>query len=461
MNSRHPSAGKLAPTVGRTFPPPRHTLGAWILAALCLMSCGGPSPDPDLADRATVRIDVAERLNPVSELLYGQFAEFMFEDIKGGLWAELLVNRDFENEAPRPAAAHYWERYPDTRNHPNGFSLGGASQGISEQGYPPDSENRGQVLTNLLSEQRGHGIYQPGIPLRSGVTYRGSIWIRGTGARRGDAGIETGGEFAGKVTVSVEENRSGGEVYASRDLEGISANWKRFEFELPVAKSEPHARFALQVHGVGTLWLDQASLMPGDAVDRIRADVLEKVRRLQPAFVRWPGGNVAQDYHWEWGIGPRDRRPAWVNMSWDNDPEPADFGTVEFLEFCRAVGALPNIVVNVDGRGATVVEANRLRAEGRDIRVHSQPATAQEAANWVEYVNGEPGTPYGALRARDGHPEPFGVRYWEIGNEIWGDWVRGHSDAATYAANAARYIRAMKAKDPTIRIIAVGDEDLE
>ena len=433
---------------------------AALLAIAGLLACGGPVPDLGVAVEATIRIDAAERLNPIGDLLYGQFAEFMFEDIKQGLWAELLVNRSFEDPAPPPAASHYWERYPDTRNHPNGFLMGGEAHGVSEQGYPLSFENRAQVLINLLPEQRGHGIYQARIPLRAGVTYRGSVWLRATGARRGESGIETADGFPGTVSVSLEEDRSGGEVYATRDIGGIPADWTRFEFDLPVGKSDPSARFALRIFGVGALWIDQASLMPGDAVGDVRPDVLERVRALQPAFVRWPGGNVAQDYHWEWGVGPRDERPVWVNMSWDNDPEPSDFGTIEYLEFCRSIGAEPNIVVNVEGRGATIVEAAKLRAEGKDVRTASRPATAAEAAAWVEYVNGAPDSTYGALRVRDGYPDRFGVRFWEIGNEIWGDWVRGHSDAVTYAANARRYIRAMKAVDPSIQIIAVGDEDL-
>ena len=434
-------------------------LAACLAVSLLLLNCRDRDSGGDTGAEATIRVDAAQRLNPIGDLLYGHFAEFMFENIKQGLWAELLVNRGFEDTAPPPAAAHYWERYPDTRNHPNGFLLGGEAHGIPEQGYPPSIENRAQVLTNLLVEQKGHGIFQPRIPLRAGVTYRGSVWLRATGARREGSGVETGGTFDGKLTVSLEEDRSGGEVYASRELTGIPADWTRYEFDLPVTKSDQGARFAIRVFGVGSIWVDQASLMPSDAVGNLRPDVLDKVRALQPAFVRWPGGNVAQDYHWEWGVGPRDERPIWVNMSWDNDPEPADFGTIEYLEFCRLIGTEPNIVVNVEGRGVTVVEAAKLRAEGRDIRLHSRAATASEAANWVEYVNGDPSSTYGAMRARDGHPEPFGVVYWEIGNEIWGDWVRGHSDAATYADNARRYIRAMKAVDPSIKIIAVGDED--
>ena len=424
-----------------------------------LLACGEPQADREAIGLASIRIDASNRLNPISDLLYGHFAEFMFENIKQGLWAELLVNRGFEDVAPPPAAAHYWERYPDTRNHANGFLLGGESHGITEQGYPPDYQNRAQVLTNLLPEQRGHGIYQPRVPLRRGVTYRGSLWLRAANAVRMGSAVDTGGAFAGTLEVSLAEDRSGGKVYAITELDAIPAVWTRYDFELPVATTDPHARFVLRIFGVGTVWVDQVSLMPSDALSNVRADVLRRIRALRPAFVRWPGGNVAQDYHWEWGIGPRDARPVWVNMSWDDDPEPADFGTIEYLEFCRLIGAEPNIVVNAEGRGATVVEAAHLRAAGRDIRSDSRPATAKDAANWVEYVNGDPSSAYGALRARDGHPEPFGVVYWEVGNEIWGDWVRGHSDASTYAANARRYIREMKAVDPSIKIIAVGDED--
>src|SRR5262245_30230784 len=231
---------------------------------------------------------------------------------------------------------------------------------------------------------------------------------------------------------------TGGEIYAEDEVENIGGDWRKYEFTLGPAKSDPLARMAILFRGQGRLWVDQVSLMPGDAVDGVRADVFEKVRALRPAFIRWPGGNVAQDYHWQWGVGPRDERAAWINLSWKNEPEPSDFGTDEFIRFCRGVGAEPSITVNVEGRGAT----------------------AEEAAAWVEYCNGPATSKYGAMRARNGHAEPYGVKYWEIGNEIWGDWVRGHSDATTYANNLARYAAAMRAIDPSIVLIAVGDNDM-
>jgi alpha-N-arabinofuranosidase len=94
------------------------------------------------------------------------------------------------------------------------------------------------------------------------------------------------------------------------------------------------------------------------------------------------------------------------------------------------------------------------------VNVEGRGATAQEAADWVQYVNGPPDSPMGKLRAQNGHPQPYGVRIWEVGNEIWGTWVRGHSDAATYARNLNRYVAAMRAVDPTIKIVGVGDNNM-
>jgi alpha-L-arabinofuranosidase len=272
------------------------------------------------------------------------------------------------------------------------------------------------------------GFSQARLPVRAGIEYHGYVWLRTSG-------------FAGRLTVALEQDRTGGETWASADLGTVSADreWKQYRFTLEPSHDDPLARLAILLDGRGRLWVDQVSLMPGDAIDGVRADVFERVKALRPAFVRWPGGNVAQDYHWIWGVGPRDERPEWSNLSWWNEREPSDFGTHEFVRLSRNLGAEPHVVVNVEGRGAT----------------------AEEAASWVEYVNGAATTKHGALRAEHGHPQPFGIRTWEVGNEIWGDWVRGHSDADTYARNFVRYREAMLAVDPSLRLIAVGDNDMK
>jgi alpha-L-arabinofuranosidase len=377
---------------------------------------------------ATVTVDARRVENPVSPLLYGQFAEFMYENIKGGLHAELIRNRSFEEAPNNLGLSRYWERYPDDRNDDYGLSFAWDNA----VAYPHTRQAEGTINGHSLSVEAGngviprHGVYQSRMPVRQGLDYRGYLWLKA-------------GDYSGGVTVALEADITGGEVYAESEIKHVGGDWKKYEFTLRPAKSDPLARFAVLFNGRGKLWVDQVSLLPGDAVDGVRADVFELVKALKPAFIRWPGGNVAQDYHWQWGVGPRDERPTWINLSWKNEPEPSDFGTDEFIQFCRNVRAEPSITVNVEGRGAT----------------------AAEAAAWVEYCNGPATSKYGRLRAANGHAEPYGVKYWEIGNEIWGNWVRGHSDAETYARNYNRYVAAMRAVDPSIKFIAVGDNDLK
>jgi alpha-N-arabinofuranosidase len=377
---------------------------------------------------ASIEIHADQVEGQISSMLYGQFDEFMFEGVKRGLTAELIRDRGFDEAPNAIGLPRYWEREPDDRNDDPGLHF----RWDDAVYYPTRHEfTDGRAEHSLrvdLGEEDGrrHGIHQVGIPIRGGIPYRGYLWVKSDG-------------FTGHVDVALEADRAGGESYASSEINDVSGDWKKYEFTLTPTKSDALGKFVILFHGKGRLWLDQVSLLPGDGVDVVRADVFQKTKALRPAFIRWPGGNVAQDYHWLWGIGPRDQRFTWTNLSWGNELEPSDFGTDEFVRFCRSVGAEPSLTVNVEGRGAT----------------------ADEAAAWVEYANGPASSRYGAMRAANGNRDPFQVKYWEIGNEIWGDWVRGHSDANTYAANFKRYAAAMSGVDPSIRLIAVGDNNMD
>jgi alpha-N-arabinofuranosidase len=413
------------PSLSLLFPRAlRHgTLWALLVAAV-------PTAAPRAAlqpPAASIEIDAAAVAGPISPLLYGQFDEFMFEGVKRGLHAELIQNRSFEEAPNSIGISRYWERNPDDRidDYAIGFTWDDG------QAYPNTAHADGLIGGHSLRVElrpgvmSRHGVHQGRVPVRQGIDYRGYLWIKTD-------------SFTGDAKVALEADVTGGRIYDETQIANVSGDWKRYAFTLRPAASDPLARFAILFTGAGKVWVDQVSLMPGDASDGVRADVLDKVKALAPAFIRWPGGNVGQDYHWQWGIGPRDERPTWINLSWKNEPEPSDFGTDEFIQFARNAGAEPSLTVNVEGRGAT----------------------ADEAAAWVEYCNGPATSKYGAMRARNGHPEPYGVKFWEVGNEIWGDWVRGHSDAASYARNLTRYVAAMRAVDPSIQVIAVGDNDM-
>ncbi|MCD6219138.1 alpha-N-arabinofuranosidase [Candidatus Calescamantes bacterium] len=165
-----------------------------------------------------------------------------------------------------------------------------------------------------------------------------------------------------------------------------------------------------------------------------RIDVLEKIKELQVPILRWPGGNFASGYHWVDGIGPKETRPQKKELAWDT-VESNQFGTHEFMELVRRIGAAPYICVNL-GLG-----------------------TPEEAAAWVEYCNSTADTYWANLRCKNGAKEPFKVRYWGLGNEIYGKWQLGHKNAQDYAKVAFEAAKMMKCVDPEIKIIACGAND--
>lgn len=164
-----------------------------------------------------------------------------------------------------------------------------------------------------------------------------------------------------------------------------------------------------------------------------RLDVLQKAKELSPTLLRFPGGTVAKTIHWEDGVGPKEERKAKKNLVWGGINN-FHFGTCEFIEYCREIGAEPFLVVNI--------------ATG----------TPDEAANWVEYCNGTGDTYYANLRRAHGYSEPFSVKYWALGNEegARGDAGR-HQDPKEYAKDMWQFIKLMKLTDPTIKLVANGE----
>jgi alpha-N-arabinofuranosidase len=169
--------------------------------------------------------------------------------------------------------------------------------------------------------------------------------------------------------------------------------------------------------------------------DTLRLDTLKLIEQLQPSIIRYPGGNFASGYHWEDGIGPKQNRPARHDAAWQAE-ESNQVGTDEFLEFCELVHTEPYLVVN-DGSG-----------------------TPEEAARWVEYCNGNLDTIQGKRRAANGHEAPYNVKFWGVGNEVWGPWQIGTTSAENYVKRLRKFILAMRAVDPEIKIIAVGHNPL-
>lgn len=172
------------------------------------------------------------------------------------------------------------------------------------------------------------------------------------------------------------------------------------------------------------------------ALDGCRQDVIDACRGLGLPVVRWPGGNFTSGYHWEDGTGPRDARPRRLELAWRSE-ESNRFGTPEFLAWAQAVGTdtMPT-----------------------EPYLHHGARSVDDAVRWVEYANWAGDTEYTRRRAADGHSEPYGVRWWGVGNEVYGSWQMGRRSAERYVADALDHVQFMRQVDPEIRFVACGWE---
>jgi len=357
-----------------------------------------PPATPSRAAKAAVTVGPAtgRRVPPLQR---GFFLEFLGRCIFGGIWDERLRNRKFIG--------------PDT---PSGVVWGWEPTGKAK-GYAAD---RGEPYAEPQSQRvdlgAGHGgIVQRGLALEKGVGYAVRVVVKASGR-------------VGSVRVAIADERG---AQAQHELRLAGAGWQTHTCELAASRDAANGSVVLTAKGPGQLWVGAVSLMRADHAGGFRRDLLDLTRTSRPPTFRWPGGNMASGYHWRDGIGPQDRRPTRWDRAWKAWVYN-DMGTDEFIAYCRLLGAEPCICVNA-GEG-----------------------TAEEAAAWVEYCNGAADTPMGRLRAAHGHPEPYGVRYWDIGNEIWGPWQLGHVGPEHYGLRAVEFARAMRQADPRIVLVASG-----
>ena len=173
---------------------------------------------------------------------------------------------------------------------------------------------------------------------------------------------------------------------------------------------------------------------PRSDTNGYRLDVLDAAKKLGVSILRWPGGNFSSNYHWQDGIGPRDKRPPRLEMAWGT-VESNRFGTHEFLNYCEMLGTEPYICANL-GTGDWL-----------------------EAQQWVEYVNSSQDTAMTRLRRENGRSNPWKVTYWGLGNEMDGPWQMGHRSAEDYGKFALEAAKLMKWTDPNIKLIAAGSSN--
>jgi alpha-N-arabinofuranosidase len=365
---------------------------ACVVAAVSLLTLA-LSPSLGAAPAETRLIVTRDRLRdePISPFIYGNFIEFLDHHVQG-MRAQMLDDVSFEGILP-PAEWCHWQRDKDVDDHPWLPTGEGAAEVISEGAFNG---------TKCCRLQSPGGLRQGGLSIHAGKKYTLSLYARGEGPLTVSLGRDLGPFVAS---------------YAEAQITDIGPEWSKHTVVLTPDTTDVNAELSLRLAGPGTLYLDQVTLLPEDHVVGWRRDVVDAVRALKPNCLRF-GGSAVIYYDWKLGIGDPDRRVPFPNQPWGR-MEPNDVGMDEFLQFCELVGAEPLVCASYNVGGP------------------------EDAAAQVEYCNGDASTKWGRLRAENGHPEPYHVRLWQVGNEQAGE---------EYEARLASYCRAMRAADPSIEI---------
>ena len=271
-------------------------------------------------------------------------------------------------------------------------------------------------------------LAQKDFAFNEGEIYDYSFWSRGNG------------EATLRLNIGNEEIKAG--TFRIQD-----DNWVKISgsFSVPISSAEAAIQLSFTPRENVFVDVDQISIFPRSWKENycgLRPDLLQAIKELKPTTIRWPGGCYASAYRWKSGIGPQDYRVAYPLELW-NDVDVNSFGVDEFMTLCRLTGADPLMVVNV----GTKQWVNAVGTE--EARTNDW---LQEVCDWLEYCNGPETSKWGAVRAQNGHPEPYNVKYWEIDNEV----DPRTTSSAEYVEIVNKLVPRMKSIDPSIKIIACG-----
>ena len=383
----------------------------------------------------TITIDASTPAGKVSPLLYGLMTEEINHSYDGGLYAELIQNRAFLDDAASP---RHWTAVQGD---------GAAATIALDKSQPLNATIATSLRVEVTQASSGHaaGVANDGywgIPVKPNTRYRASFYAKAASAA------------SGPIILAIE-SEDGKTTYASGRVPALTQTWKRYEVTLPTANvaTTAKARFVLAVDRPGTMWLGLVSLFPPtykNQANGFRADLLQMLIDMRPKFLRFPGGNylegdqIADRFEWKKTLGPLAERPGhmtpWTYRSSDG------LGLYEFLMWAEDMNAEPILAVyaGYSLKGAYV-------EPGPDLEPHIQDALAE-----IEYVTGPATSTWGSLRAKAGHPAPFKLTYVEVGNEDFFD------RSGSYDQRFVQFTKAIKARYPNLQVIStVGFEHPE
>ncbi len=380
----------------------------------------GASGQTGSAPRRTIEvvIDAGKPGPPISPYVYGQFIEHIGDLINRSLWTEMLGDRKF---------------YNDINSKPSGQQRGRGGRGPGRGGRAPaawrpigpdesvvmDRQNPYVGVHTPLVQLAGdspRGIQQAGIALQKGKAYTGRVVLAGSPGA--------------KVTVSLVWGNGPGDRQVV-PITGLGATYAKFPLKYTAGADENDGRIEISATGQGSFHIGAVSLMPADNIRGFRPDLIALLKAQRSGMWRFPGGNYLSAFEWRDAIGDPDKRPPRLDPVW-SAVQPNDVGIDEFMTLIGLLGVDPFVSVNA-GFG-----------------------DAWSAAQLVEYANGAATTPMGRLRAANGHPAPYGIKWWGIGNEMYGSWQFGHMVLNQYVFKHNMFGEAMRKIDPSITLLATG-----
>jgi alpha-L-arabinofuranosidase len=374
-----------------------------------------------IAGADTVKIDLATTGQPISKYIYGQFAEHLGKSINGGMWSEMIQDRKFyfpvedQFDPWGVATDPMWDTGPYRFLKASPWKVVGPAGSVTMDRQHPFTGAQTPII-HVNGDGTTAGISQDGLAVVEGQKYVGRIVLSGDSA-------------AAPISLRFLSD-DGKEV--TQTIDKLSGDFQTYSFEFTAPASTDYLRVEITSKGAGNFGIGAISLMPGDNIDGWRRDVVDLLKQLNSPAYRWPGGNFVSGYNWRDGIGDRDHRPPRKNPAWKG-VEPNDVGIHEFMNLMSIIGSEPYVALNT-GLG-----------------------TAEQAAAEVQYLNGDSSTPMGKLRSDNGHPEPYKVNFFAVGNEMFGSWQLGHMSLDDYVKKHDAVTEAIWNVDPKSQLVAVGD----
>ena len=358
-------------------------------------------------------IDASKTGAPISKYIYGQFLEHIGGIVNANIWAEMLDDRKFyfpiNSHPPAEPSGPAFRR--TVLRH---WTPIGADEFVTmDTDHPYVGEHTPLVK---LSSSEAHGIQQAGLAVRKEKSYTGRIVLAGTAGTTVKVSLIWGNADGDRQTVVINK---------------IGPQYRKFSLTFQSQGDSDDARLEIAGTGAGSFHIAAVSLMPSNNIQGFRAEVIAALKQLHSGVYRWPGGNFVSGHEWRNAIGDPDKRPPILDPVW-HAVQPNDVGTDEFMTLCRLLDVEPYVTVN-GGFG-----------------------DEWSAAQLVEYANGAVTTPMGKLRAANGHPEPYHIKFWGVGNEPWGEWQLGFMPVAQWELKHNMFAKAMWKVDPTIKLIAAG-----